>query len=81
MRAFNYSAIKEQKWDFDILGLIAAIYKEAGKQELFLKQRPQELEKLVEIAKIRSIERHRTPSNSELKKEGKGKSTCYFRLK
>ena len=56
MRAFNYSAIKEQKWDSDILGLIAAIYKEAGKQELYLKQRPQELEKLVEIAKIQSTE-------------------------
>lgn len=56
MRAFNYSAIKDQKWDSDILGLIAAIYKEAGKQELYLKQRPQELEKLVEIAKIQSTE-------------------------
>ena len=30
MRLFNYSAIKEQKWDSDVLGLIAAIYKEAG---------------------------------------------------
>lgn len=56
MRDFNYSAIKEQKWDSEILGLIAAIYKEAGKQELFLKQKPQELEKLVEIAKIQSTE-------------------------
>lgn len=26
MRAFNYSAIKEQKWDSELLGLIAAIY-------------------------------------------------------
>ena len=26
MRPFNYSAIKEQKWDSDVLGLIAAIY-------------------------------------------------------
>ena len=34
MRTFNYSAIKEQKWDSDVLGLIAAIYKEAGKQEI-----------------------------------------------
>ena len=56
MRTFNYSAIKEQKWDSDVLGLIAAIYKEAGKQELYLKQRPEELEKLVEIAKIQSTE-------------------------
>ena len=56
MKIFNYSAIRNQKWDSDILGLIAAIYKEAGKQELYLKQRPNELEKLVEIAKIQSTE-------------------------
>lgn len=35
MRSFNYSAIKNRKWDSETLGLIAAIYKEAGKQELF----------------------------------------------
>lgn len=56
MRKFNYSKIKDQKWDSEILGLIAAIYKEAGKQELYLKQRPEELEKLVEIAKVQSTE-------------------------
>lgn len=47
MRDFNYSKIKEQKWDSEVLSLIAAIYKYAGKQELYLKQRPDELEKLV----------------------------------
>ncbi len=56
MRDFNYSAIREQKWDSEILGLVAAIYKEAGKQEMYLKQRPEELEKLVEIAKVQSTE-------------------------
>ena len=56
MRTFNYSAIREQKWDSEIMGLVAAIYKEAGKQELYLKQRPAELEKLVEIAKVQSTE-------------------------
>lgn len=56
MRPFNYSKLKEQKWDSDILGLVAAIYKEAGKQEMYLKQRPEELEKLVEIAKVQSTE-------------------------
>ena len=56
MRAFNYSKYREQKWDSEVLGLVAAIYKEAGKQELYLKQRPEELEKLVEIAKIQSTE-------------------------
>lgn len=56
MRMFNYSAIKKQKWDSETLSLIAAIYKEAGKQEMYLKQRPEELEKLVEIAKVQSTE-------------------------
>jgi len=55
LRSFNYTKIKEEKWDSEILGLIAAIYKLAGKQEMYLKQRPNELEKLVEIAKL-----HRT---------------------
>lgn len=56
MRTFNYSEIKNRKWDSEILGLVAAIYKEAGKQEMYLKQRPEELEKLVEIAKVQSTE-------------------------
>ena len=56
MRDFNYSKIKDKKWDSEILRYIAVIYKEAGKQEMYLKQRPEELEKLVEIAKIQSTE-------------------------
>ena len=56
MGEFNYSLIRDKKWDSDLLGLVAAIYKEAGKQEMYLKQRPEELEKLVEIAKIQSTE-------------------------
>lgn len=36
--------------------MVAAIYKEAGKQELYLKQRPEQLEKLVDIAKVQSTE-------------------------
>ena len=56
MRTIPLLLDPEQKWDSDILGLVAAIYKEAGKQELYLKQRPEELEKLVEIAKVQSTE-------------------------
>lgn len=56
MRDFNYTAIKDQKWDSEVLGYIAAIYKEAGKQEQYQKQRPAELEKLVEIARVQSTE-------------------------
>ena len=56
MREFNYSLIRDRKWDSELLGLVAAIYKEAGKQEMYLKQRPEELDKLIEIAKIQSTE-------------------------
>lgn len=56
MRTFNYSAINVQMWDSDMLRLIAAIYKEAGKQELYLKQHPEAHVNLVEIAKIHSTE-------------------------
>lgn len=56
MRTFNYSAIREKKWDSEILGLIAAIYRESGRQELYLEQQPEALEKLVEVAKVQSTE-------------------------
>ena len=56
MRNFNYSLIKNWVFDLETLNLIASIYKEAGKQELYLKQRPEELDKLVNIAKIQSTE-------------------------
>ena len=56
MRDFNYTKIRDNKWDSELLGLIASIYKEAGKQEMYLKQRPEELDKLVEIAMIQSTE-------------------------
>ena len=56
MRTFDYAAYRDRKWDSEILRYVAAICREAGKEELYLKQRPDELEKLVEIAKIRSTE-------------------------
>lgn len=56
MRTFNYSNYSNQKWDSDILSLISGIYKAVGKQELYLKQEPEKLDKLVEIAKIQSTE-------------------------
>mgnify|MGYP000941043632 FL=1 len=56
MRSFNYSKIKDKKWDSEVLGLVASIYRYQGKQELYLKQKPEELNKLIEIAKIQSTE-------------------------
>lgn len=56
MRAFNYNDLKNFKWDMDIINYLSAIHEEKGKQDLYLKQFPLELEKLVEIAKIQSTE-------------------------
>ncbi|MDY6231640.1 MAG: Fic family protein [Peptostreptococcus porci] len=56
MRNFNYSLIRNKKWDSEVLGLVAAIYRYQGRQELYLKQKPKELNKLIEIAKIQSTE-------------------------
>lgn len=56
MRYFDYSELKNKTWDTDVLNLIAQIYRQKGKQELYLQQQPQELETLVEIAKVQSTE-------------------------
>ena len=56
MRTFNYVALKNQKWDSEIVAYIAAIHEMKGKRHLYIRQKPQELEKLVEIAKVQSTE-------------------------
>ena len=56
MRNFSYTDIKNRLWDSEILGLVSAIYKHQGQQELYLKQKPEELNRLIEIAKIQSTE-------------------------
>ena len=56
MREFNYDLLKHLQWDSEILGLVAQIHEYKGKQELYLKQKPTILDRLVEIAKIQSTE-------------------------
>ncbi len=56
MRKFDYSIVAKQKWDSEVVSYIAAIYKYSGKQELYLRTKPNKLEKLIEIAKIQSTE-------------------------
>ncbi len=56
MRIFDYSSLKEKTWDSEIISLIAQIHEYKGRQEVYLKQKPEELEKLVEIAKRQSTE-------------------------
>ena len=56
MRTFNYKNLENLKLDSDIVFLLGRIHEAKGKQELFLVQKPKELDKLVEIAKIQSTE-------------------------
>lgn len=56
MRSFDYSVLKNKTWDNEILGLVAQIHEYKGRQELYLRQKPEELDRLVEIAKIQSSE-------------------------
>ena len=56
MRDFNYRKLAKKTWDTDIMNLIAKIHECKGRQELFVRQKPVELERLVEIAKIQSTE-------------------------
>lgn len=56
MRTFNYGKLKERTWDSEILGYIAQIHEYKGRQELYLKQTPDTLDRLIEIAKIQSTE-------------------------
>ena len=72
MREFDYSKLKDRTWNNEILIKVANIHEAKGRQELYLAQKPEELNRLVEIAKIQSteasnaIEGIRTP-NSRLK--------------
>jgi Fic family protein len=56
MRTFDYTRLADRTWDNEILSYISKIHEYKGKQELFLRQKPVELKRLVEIAKIQSTE-------------------------
>ncbi|MDO4961817.1 MAG: Fic family protein, partial [Eubacteriales bacterium] len=56
MREFDYHKLIERTWDNEILSYIAQIHECKGRQELFLRKKPVELNRLIEIAKIQSTE-------------------------
>lgn len=56
MRRFNFNILKDKKWDNEIVNYLSLIHEAKGKQSLYLKQKPDELNRLVEIAKIQSTE-------------------------
>ena len=56
MRSFDYSTHQSRQWESEILGLVAQVHEFKGRQELYLKQKPAFLDKLINIAKVQSTE-------------------------
>ena len=56
MRKFDYSKFENCLWDNEILRYLTQIHEHKGRQELFSRQKPVELEKLTEVAKVQSVE-------------------------
>ena len=56
MRSFDYQKLAQQKWDSEILLYVAKIHEYKGRQDLYIRQKPVELERLVEVARIQSTE-------------------------
>lgn len=55
-KVFDYSKLESRTWDKEILNYIGLIHEYKGRQQLYLAQKPDELDKLVELAKIQSTE-------------------------
>lgn len=72
MRQFDYIKLKKSSWDSEVLSFVAQIREYKGKQELYLRQKPVELERLTEVAKIQS-------TDSSNKIEGIGTSSARMR--
>lgn len=56
MRDFDYSYLKDRTWSNEIVAYLTKIHEYRGKQELFLRQKPAAIERLVEVARIQSTE-------------------------
>ena len=56
MRNFDYMKLSKKMWDTEIVSYIAKSHECKGRQDLFVRQKPVELERLIEIAKVQSTE-------------------------
>lgn len=56
MRSFDYMKLQKRMWDTEIVSYIAKIHECKGRQELFVRQKPVELNRLIEIARVQSTE-------------------------
>ena len=56
MRHFDYTGLKSRSWDNEVINYLSLIHEFKGKQSAYMQQKPRELERLVEIAKVQSTE-------------------------
>lgn len=56
LKEFDYSKLASKLWDKEIVNYIGLIREYKGRQQLFLSQKKEDLDRLVEIAKVQSTE-------------------------
>lgn len=56
MKYFDYSKLKDRKWSREVVNYIGLIHEYKGRQQLYIVQKPEELKKLIEVAKRQSTE-------------------------
>lgn len=55
-KEFDYSKLAERAFDRETINYIGLIHEYKGRQDLYLEQKPEELDKLIELSKIQSTE-------------------------
>ena len=56
MRHFDYTELEKKMWDNEVINYLSLIHEYKGKQGVYVQQMPQEMERLIEIAKVQSTE-------------------------
>lgn len=56
MRNFDYRFLAHRQWDSEIVSYVAKIHERKGRQDLYVRQKPVELNRLTEIARVQSTE-------------------------
>jgi len=51
MHKFDFGKYKDHTWDNEIMSYVSQIHEYRGKQDLYIRQKPVELNRLIEIAK------------------------------
>lgn len=56
MRYFDYTKLKERKWPKEVVNYVGLIHEFKGRQQLYLEQKPEELNTLLKLAERQSTE-------------------------